>query len=101
MAFAVLALSQLVHAFSVRSSHSLFRIGFHTNKYMLGAFAVSSALMLAVLLIPPLQTIFGIAHLTGAAWGVVAGLSVVPLAVMEIVKGIQALVRWSKSRKAE
>ena len=67
MAFATLALSQLVHAFNVRSSHSLFRAGFHTNKYMLGAFAVSLALMLVVLLVGPLQSLFGITALSGEA----------------------------------
>ena len=93
MAFATLALSQLVHAFNVRSSHSLFRAGFHTNKYMLGAFAVSLALMLVVLLVGPLQSLFGITALSGEAWGVVAGLAIAPLVVMEIVKGVQALLR--------
>ena len=99
MAFATLALSQLVHAFSVRSSHSLFRVGFHTNKYMLGAFAASLTLMLAVLLIGPLQSLFGIVPLSGEAWGVVAGLSVAPLVIMEAVKGIQALLR--RRRRAD
>ncbi|HJD24179.1 MAG TPA: calcium-translocating P-type ATPase, PMCA-type [Firmicutes bacterium] len=99
MAFATLALSQLIHAFNVRSSHSLFRVGFHTNKYMLGAFAASLILMLVVLLIGPMQALFGISPLSGAAWGVVAGLAIAPLVIMEIVKGIQALVR-SASAKA-
>ncbi len=99
MAFAALALSQLVHAFSVRSTHSLFKVGFHTNKYMLGAFAVSLALMLVVLLVGPLQSLFGIVPLTGAAWGVVAGLAIAPLVIVEIVKGVQALIRRSSAKQ--
>lgn len=93
MAFAVLAISQLVHAFNVRSSHSLFRVGFHTNRYMLGAFAASLVLMLLVLLFPFMHVVFKLTTLSGQAWVIVAGLAIVPLLVMEIVKGITALVR--------
>lgn len=93
MAFAVLAISQLVHAFNVRSSHSLFRVGFHTNLYMVGAFFASLFLMLAVLFIPVLQNVFEVTTLSAAAWGIVAGLALVPLAAVEIAKGIGALVR--------
>ena len=93
MAFAVLAISQLVHAFNVRSSHSLFRVGFHTNLYMVGAFFASLLLMLVVLFIPVLQNVFEVTTLSATAWGIVAGLALVPLAVVEIAKGIEALVR--------
>ena len=93
MAFAVLALSQLIHAFNVRSSHSLFRVGFHTNKYMIGAFFASLALMLAVLLVPVLRTVFKVTVLIPAAWWIVVALSVTPLVVMEIAKGLRALFR--------
>ena len=93
MAFAVLAMSQLVHAFNIRSSHSLFSVGFHTNKYMVGAFFASLMLMLVVLLVPLLQTVFEITGMSPTQWGVVCGLAIVPLVVMEIVKAIQALFR--------
>ena len=96
MAFATLALSQLVHAFNVRSSHSLFQVGFHTNKYMIGAFFASLALMLVVLLIPFLQGIFEITVMTAAQWGIVVGLALAPLVIVEIAKGIQALIRRIK-----
>ena len=49
--------------------------------------------MLVVLLIPALQGIFDLTVMTGTQWGIVAGLSLVPLAVMEIAKGIGALLR--------
>lgn len=101
MAFATLALSQLVHAFNIRSSHSLFRVGIHTNKYMVGAFFASLALMLVVLLIPGLQGIFEITGMTGVQWGVVVGLSLAPLVIVEITKGIQALIRHLKKKNNE
>ncbi len=98
MAFATLAISQLVHAFNVRSSHSLFRVGLHTNKYMVGAFFTSLFLMLVVLLVPILRGVFGLVRLSGAAWCTVAGLSLVPFVVVEIYKGIRALVCRRKNR---
>ena len=97
MAFAVLALSQLVHAFNVRSYHSLFQVGFHTNLYMLGAFLASLVLMLVVLFVPVLQNVFDVTQMNASAWGIVAGLALVPLVVVEIAKGIQALVRRRKA----
>ena len=93
MAFATLALSQLVHAFNVRSSHSLFSVGITSNKYMLGAFALSLLLMLCVLLLPFMYGIFEITAMSATAWLIVAGLALAPLVIMEIVKGIQALIR--------
>ena len=90
MAFATLALGQLVHAFNVRSRHSLFRVGFHTNRYMLWAFLCSLALLLAALLIPGVQGIFSVVAMDATAWGVVAGLSVAPLLLVELAK----LLRW-------
>ena len=93
MAFAVLALSQIVHAFNVRSAHSLFRVGFHTNKYMLGAFAGSLLLMLGALCLPIGWRIFGVTTMTGLEWGIVAGLSISPLLISESGKGLIALIR--------
>ena len=97
MAFATLALSQLVHAFNVRSSHSLFRVGWFRNKYMLGAFAGSLILMLAVLLIPPLQTVFSLVPMTAEHWKLVSLLAVSPLVIVEVAKGLRAL--FSRKRK--
>jgi len=86
MAFATLAISQLVHAFNIRSSHSLFRIGFHTNKYMVGAFFASLLLMLIVLLLPPLQSVFNVTTMTAGQWGIVAALTLVPFVIVELSK---------------
>jgi len=92
MAFATLAMGQLVHALNMRSSHSLFHVGFHTNLYMVGAFFASLILLLAVLLIPGVQDIFSLVTMSGAAWGVVAGLSLAPLVVMEVYKLVRFLM---------
>lgn len=98
MAFAALAIGQLVHALNMRSSHSLFRIGFHTNRYMVGAFFGSLTLLLAVTVIPGVQTVFSLAPMSGAAWGAVAALAAAPLVIVEIYKLIVHLIR-GKGRK--
>ena len=92
MAFATLAIGQLVHAMNMRSSHSLFKVGFHTNLYMVGAFGVSLLLLLAVLLTPGLQNVFSLVPMSGAAWGAVIGLSLAPLAIMEVYKWIRSIM---------
>ena len=86
MAFAVLAFSQLVHAFNIRSRYSLFKVGFTSNKYMVGAFFISLIMMLLILFIPPLQGIFKVISMHSTAWLIVIALSLVPLVLMEIVK---------------
>ncbi len=93
MAFGALSLGQLVHALNMRSSHSLFGRNFITNKYMLGAFAGSLLLVLVVMLVPGVQGIFSLIPMDGKAWGIVAGLALVPLAVMEIYKLIVSLIK--------
>lgn len=72
MAFAVLAFSQLTHAFNVRSNtHSAFMRG-KMNRWMIPAFLSGVALQLCVLLVPFLQGLFHVAALTPAQWGLVA-----------------------------
>ncbi len=93
MAFATLAFGQLIHAFNVRSSHSLFKVGLLSNKTMLGAFGISALLLLGVLLIPGVQGVFSLIPMHGAAWGAVLVLALIPLAVSEAYKGIVHLLR--------
>jgi Ca2+-transporting ATPase len=87
MAFATLTISQLFHAYDVRSSHhSIFQIGFFTNPAMTQAFLVGLALQLAVLLLPPLRVIFSVELMSGAEWVTVLALSILPTVVCEVVK---------------
>lgn len=87
MAFAVLALSELVHVFNLRSNkESIFKVGLLTNKILLGAIAISASLMLIVLNIPVLHGIFEISKLTLREVGIVTLLSFAPLIVVEIFK---------------
>lgn len=86
MAFAVMAFSQIVHAFNTRSSHSVILTGIFKNRQMLMAAGISALLMLIVLLVPPISSVFGLVPLALGAWIGVILLSLIPLAVVELVK---------------
>ena len=89
MAFAALTLSQLFHAFDVRSEdRSLFRLGVLSNPAMNRAFLAGLALQLSVLLVPPLQGAFGVTGMDLRQWGAVLALAVTPLLVCETVKAV-------------
>ncbi len=89
MAFAVLALSQLVQAYNMRSDHSLFRVGFFGNK-TLNLAALASLLLVLAVLFTPLGVIFKIVLLPPHLYLVALGLVLVPLPVMEISKLLRA-----------
>ena len=85
MAFMVLALSQTVHAYNMRSNHSLFSIGAFTNKKLNMATLVSLGLMLLVLF-TPVKVAFGLVTLNPGLYLSATGLILLPLFVMEILK---------------
>ena len=91
MAFATLTLSQLFHAFDVRSEEtSLFRLGVFSNPAMNKAFlAGAGAPAGLVLLLPPLQGAFSVVPMPLPQWGIVLGLAVTPLVVCEIEKAVR------------
>lgn len=100
MAFAVLALSELVHVFNLRSNKdSIFKVGLLTNKILLGAIAISASLMLIVLNIPALHGIFEIKMLTLGEVGIVTLLSFAPLIIVEIFKLLK--INTSKEENEE
>lgn len=85
MAFMVLALSQVVQAFNMRSEHSLFKIGVFTNLKLNWAALASIALVLLVLF-TPLSMLFGLIQLSGKLYLIGLGLVFVPVLVMEFSK---------------
>jgi len=86
MAFAVLSLSQLVHAFNMRSEHSIFSINIFSNKYLIWAFLAGCTLQVSVILFKPLAKIFKVVALTPNQWLLVAGLSILPIILVELQK---------------
>lgn len=90
MAFCVLSLSQLVHAFNMRSEHSVFSVGLFSNKYLVGAFLAGVILQCSVVAIKPIAEIFKVGMPSPFGWTVIALLSVSPLVIVEIQKFINA-----------
>ena len=88
LAFMVLAMSQLVQALNMRSSHSLFKLGFFTNKTMNLSLLVCTALTAVVLFIPVVAEVFGMMMLEWWMYLIGLGLSLLPILVMEIAKAI-------------
>ena len=87
MAFMVLALSQAVHAFNMRSDHSLFQIGVFGNKN-LNLAALASIAMMALVLFTPVGVAFGLVMLPMKLYLIALGLIFVPVLVMEISKAV-------------
>ena len=86
MCFAVLSLSQLVHSMNMRSSHSLFKIGFFTNAKLLFSVLLCIALQCAVISLPTLQLIFKTTSLSAVQWFIVAVLALLPVPLVELEK---------------
>lgn len=91
MAFATLTLARLFHGFNCRSKHNIFKLGFSTNWYSLGAFAVGVLLLGSVLEISFLQRLFSVTPLNGAQLGSVILLAIVPTIVIQIFKIVRDL----------
>ncbi len=86
LAFMVLALSQVVQAFNMRSEHSIFKIGPFTNKTLNKASLVSIVLMAFVLFTPGVQDAFALTYLPWHMYLIGLGLVFVPTVIMEIAK---------------
>ncbi len=85
MAFMVLATSQVIQSFNLRSDRSLFKIGPFTNK-TLNISALVSLLLVAIVLLSPVGIAFGIVILSTTQYLICLGLIIVPLLVMELSK---------------
>ena len=97
MAFMVLAMSQLVQALNMRSSHSLFKVGFFSNKTMNLSLVVCTALTAFVIFTPGVVTVFGMVMLDWWMYLVGLGLSLLPILVMEIAKAV-GFIKTHKSK---
>ncbi len=85
MTFMVLALSQIVQAFNMRSDHSLFAIGPFTNTKLNGA-ALISLVLVALVLFTPVSILFGLITLPARLYLIGLGLILTPLVLMELSK---------------
>lgn len=93
VAFTVLVVAQLFHAFNCRSDrHSIVSLGILTNRPLVGAITASVALQGAILLIPWTRDLLDVTALDRTHWILVFGLGVLPLGTMEIWKWISRRV---------
>ncbi|MCR5505557.1 MAG: calcium-translocating P-type ATPase, PMCA-type [Bacilli bacterium] len=96
MAFCTLSISELFHMLGMTSVRKSFIHNFKTKNWLLWvAFAIGLSLQVLVVLVPGVNSFFSCKSLSVANWGIVVGLSLLPLIVHEIV----ALVLYIKSKQ--
>ena len=97
MAFIILALTQVVHSFNMRSDKSLFKIAPFSNSKLNVAVLISLALTLLVVFIPSIATVFGLIQLPASLYLQALGLSLVPVVVLELTKAF-GVIKHQESR---
>jgi P-type Ca2+ transporter type 2C len=96
MVFTMLTISQMAHVLAIRSErNSLFRIGFLSNKTLLGAVMLTIILQLSLIYVPVLQRVFGTSALSPLDLGLCILLSCILFAAVEFEKW---LLRVRRSR---
>ena len=92
MAFMTLALAQVCHAFNARSQRrSAFTSRLFTNGWLWAAVGMCLILQAAAVYLPLLQKVLHTVPPTVSDWGVIAACSLMPVAIVELVKVIQRI----------
>ncbi len=97
MAFMTLALGQLFHAFNMKSDASLFKTGVKNNKYLVYALLGGIVLQGIIYFVPYLASVFNMVRLPALNLALVGVLSVAPIFIMEIAKGVVCLVKKART----
>ncbi|MBQ8526141.1 MAG: cation-translocating P-type ATPase [Clostridia bacterium] len=97
MAFIVLAMSQVLQAFNMRSEHSLFKIGLFTNSTLNKAALVSVVLM-AIVLFTPVSVAFGLIYLPAKLYLTALVLMLIPTVIMELAKALGVIRHHSHTK---
>ena len=85
-AFCVLVFSEILRSLASRSlRYNFWRLGAFSNKYLLAAAAMSAALQIAIVLIPGVNEVFHVDHMTLHNWLLVIGLAFVPVSIIELL----------------
>ena len=95
LAFLVLSLSQIVHAYNMRSDRSLFKIGPFSNKKMNLVTVISVLLIAFVMFVPGVVEAFNMTYIPWYGYLIGVGFSFVSVVVLEIFKAA-GLVRHGK-----
>lgn len=94
MAFFILSMSQVLHAFNMRSNKSLFKIGPFGNK-KLNWSALISVVLIAIVLFTPASIAFELIYLPLNMYLIAFALAAVPILVMELSKSF-GLIKHAK-----
>ena len=86
MAFVSLGLLELVHSFNIRSEESIFKTGIFQNKYLCLAFLGGALLQIIVVIVPSWAEVFKLTNLTTKQWLCTIGISLMPIALIEVQK---------------
>ena len=86
MAFATLTLARLFHGFNCRSHKSIFKVGFKSNMWSVGAFFAGVVLLAFVVFVPFMHGLFAIAPLDIVQIGSIILLAFIPTLVVQIVR---------------
>lgn len=86
MGFATLGISQLIHAFNVRTERSIFETGIFGNISLICSFILCVFLQVSVIAIPQFNGIFKTSYLTFFQWILVILFSMSSLVISEIEK---------------
>ena len=98
MAFATLCMSRLWHGFNCKSDEPvLFRKQMVNNPFGLIAFFAGMILINAVLLIPPLRSLFSVADLTGLQFAWIYIFSITSMLLVQIVKFVKMMLQRTAS----
>ena len=102
MAFLICGWTSIIHVFNVRSSKSIFKTPIKNNKPLVGG-AVLMLFVLGLLVVLPVNYIFGLTAINGIHWLIAIGLSLIPTLMREIliaVYKIPLIMKHQQKRNA-
>jgi Ca2+-transporting ATPase len=97
MVFTTLCLAQMGHALSARSERPLLTVNLFSNPWLLAAVALTTALQLALLYVPPLSRFFGTTPLAAGDLLICLGFSLLLFAFLELEKLYRIWRRCSRA----
>ena len=86
MAFFTLSTTELLHAFSIKSQHSVFSRQVFSNKYLWYSLLIGLTLQFTVMYVPFFNEIFTLVPLSIDYLFICIGMAFIPVAVVEITK---------------
>jgi len=100
MAFMVLNWASAIDTFNTRTTLSIFQVGFTSNKGVLFSVIGVCSFSLLLALLPATQPIFDVVNISLRHWGIIAGLALTHVIVVEFLK-LSFRVRDARAARAE